>query len=67
MLDYDKWYWQFNNMHKMIDPERLILAWDIEEHCCKVMQNKNKHKQGKMTYYLQTDTLKLALTALPMA
>jgi len=67
MLDYNKWYQQFNNLHKTIDPERSILAQDIEEHCGKEMEKKNKDKQGKTTYYLHTNTLKLALTALPMA
>ncbi len=67
MLDYNKWYWQFNNLHKTIDPERSILVQDIEEHCHHEMENKNKDKQGKMTYYMHTDILELALTALPMA
>jgi len=66
-VDYDKWYWQFNNMHDMIDLERLILAWDIEEHCHQEMENKNKDKQGKTTNYLHMYTVKLALTTLPMA
>jgi len=66
MLDYDKWYWQFNNLCKIIEPERSILAQDIEEYCYHEMQNKNKDKQGKMVYYMNTDVLKLAMTALPM-
>jgi len=67
MLDYDKWYWQFNNLCKIIEPERSILARDIEEYCYHEMQNKNKDKQGKTVYYMNTDVLKLAMTALPMA
>jgi len=66
MLDYDKWYRQFNNLHKVIEPQRSILARDIEEHCYWEMQNKNKDKQGKTVYYMNTDVLKLAMTALPM-
>jgi len=67
MFDYDKWYRQLNNLHKIIKPERSILAQDIEEYCYHEMQNKNKDKQGKMVYYMNTDVLKLAMTALPMA
>jgi len=61
MLVHDKWYWQFNNLHKTIDLDRSILAQYIEEHCHLGMENKNKDKQGKTTYYLHMDTLKLAV------
>ena len=42
MLDYNKWYRQFNNLRKPIDPERSILARDIEDHCHGEMENKTK-------------------------
>jgi len=67
MLDHGKWYWQFNKLCKTIDPERSILAQDIEDHCCHEMENKNKDKQGETTYFMHADTLKLALIALSMA
>jgi len=54
------------NLHKTIDLDGSILAQDIEEHCHQEIENKNKDKQEETTYFLHTDTLRLALTALPM-
>jgi len=56
ILDYDKWYWKFN-LRKTIDPDRSILAQDIENHCHWEMENKTKDKQGKTTYYIHTNML----------
>jgi len=50
----------------MIDLDRSILAQDIGEHCHQELENKNKDKQGNTTDFFHMDTLKLALTALPM-